>query len=71
MRHEKWTLCALEAGGGGDCFFHSVAAALEQMLVMNDAARNAVLRRFERSDFGQARGYLVRKLVVKRESFVG
>ena len=25
----QWTVMAREAGGGGDCFYHSVAAALE------------------------------------------
>ena len=36
---------ALEAGGGGDCLFHSVAAALVAMVDRDPDARRHVLKR--------------------------
>ena len=35
---------SVEVGGGGDCFFHSVAAGLERMLLHSHAASRHVLR---------------------------
>ena len=32
--HPHWQIRALEAGGGGDCLFHSVGATLEALLLL-------------------------------------
>ena len=57
-----WHLSAVEAGGAGDCFFHSVAAGLEQMMQKAGAARRAILRRLSQNDFARGHGHLVQKL---------
>ena len=44
-RHELQVRC-MEAGGGGDCLYHSFAAALGKMLQGNSAAMQHVLRNF-------------------------
>ena len=57
MRHcsdDENTPCAvyaLEAGGGGDCLFHSFAAALEQMILYDTNAKDHVYRKLPMSVF--------------------
>lgn len=53
---------SLEAGGGGDCLFHSIAAALEQMLQSNPAAAQHVIRRISRETFLAGKASVVSKL---------
>ena len=53
---------ALEAGGGGDCLFHSVAAGLEAMLQSNTPAAQLVLRTFHVRDFTQGKPHIVQRL---------
>eukprot|EP00973_Karenia_brevis_P082879 11492277-Karenia_brevis.AAC.1 len=45
---------AQEAGGGGDCFFHSCAAALESMLHSDPDAMGHVLAAFSTSSLLQS-----------------
>ena len=59
---QPWRLSALEAGGGGDCFFHSVAAGLEQMIQKDDGAKRAILQRLDQNDFARGHRHLVQKL---------
>ena len=52
-----------DAGGGGDCFFHSVAAALELMMQLDArGAAQFVLRLFETEDFTHGKMHLVKSL---------
>ena len=52
-----------DAGGEGDCFFHSVGAALETMLVSNETgAKDFVLRNVNEADFQSGKEYIVQRL---------
>ena len=41
----SWRIREIEAGGGGDCFFLSVAAALQRMMASGDPYKAHVLRK--------------------------
>ena len=41
----SWSIRGIEAGGGGDCFFLSVAAALQRMMASGDPYKAHVLRK--------------------------
>ena len=53
-------LRSVEAGGGGDCLFHSFAAALESMLHMGDRASQHVLGKVRSDVFTGGKPALVR-----------
>ena len=57
-----WDLHALEAGGGGDCLFHSIAAGLEHMLQLDPAAAQHVLQHFAMEDACKKKPFMVKKL---------
>ena len=57
-----WKVVTLEAGAGGDCLFHSVAAGLEAMLQSNTPAAQLVLQTFQVHDFTQGKPHIVQRL---------
>ena len=61
-RDEPCVLHAFDAGGGGDCLFHAVAAGLEQMLQVDPAAAQHVLQHLVFEDFLQGKSQIVRLL---------
>ena len=56
------TIRSLDVGGGGDCFYHSVAAGLERLLLHSTAASRHVLRRIPLHIFSQDRRAVVKYL---------
>ena len=57
-----YTLTALEAGAGGDCLFHSVAAGIESLLHACPEARDDVLRAVPAAHFATGKAAIVRCL---------
>jgi hypothetical protein len=53
---------ALEAGSGGDCLFHSIAAGLQGMLEGDQDSQLQVLQSFTVGDFHKGKQHLVAKL---------
>ena len=45
-----WRIRVIEAGGGGDCFFLSVAAALQRMMASGDPYKAHVLSKVPRAN---------------------
>ena len=62
--NEPVALTALEAGGGGDCLFHSIAAIAEQILFERPNSRTYFEPHLKFEDFSKGRSHLVRKLRV-------
>ena len=65
----SWTIRVIEAGGGGDCFFLSVAAALQRMMAAGDPYRAHVLSKVPRAIAEDERATLaahLRKMVALR-----
>ena len=60
--NEPVALTALEAGGGGDCLFHSIAAIAEQILFERLSNRTYFEPHLKFEDFFKGRTHLVRKL---------
>ena len=58
---ERWVLHSLEAGGDGDCFFHAVAAGLENMF-LDPEARDHISQHFQQADFQHGKLHIVAKL---------
>ena len=57
-----WSLRALDAGGAGDCLFHSVAAGLELMVQSNPLAAQHIFARIPLEDFCKTKAFLVKLL---------
>ena len=62
--NEPVALTALEAGGGGDCLFHSIAAIAEQILFETPNSRTYFEPHLKFEDFSKGRSHLVHKLRV-------
>ena len=60
--HRPCVIRALEAGGGGDCLFHSFAAALEQMLQLDPSAAKHVLNKIPMEVFTGSKDRAVAQL---------
>ena len=60
--NEPVALTALEAGGGGDCLFHSIAAIAEQILFERPNSRTYFEPHLKVEDFFKGRTHMVRKL---------
>ena len=60
--NEPVALTALEAGGGGDCLFHSIAAIAEQILFERPNSRTYFEPHLKFEDFFKGKTHMVRKL---------
>ena len=60
--NEPVSISALEAGAGGDCLFHSIAAILEEILFEAPCRLNPFDAHLNKSDFFHGKAFVVDKL---------
>ena len=60
--NEPVTLGALEAGGGGDCLFHCVAAIVEKIILDGESDATRFEPHLRREDFFRGKAFVVSKL---------
>ena len=60
----RWQATCIEAGAGGDCFFHAVGSILQRMVFDPQSEQEAlhVLQYFQHADFRQGKQHLVQKM---------